>query len=55
MTDLKEKIKNKIKQLEEEKEELEDSNTWIEHKQKLSFAIDIKLEVLEEILGESEE
>nr|DAX95445.1 MAG TPA: hypothetical protein [Caudoviricetes sp.] len=52
---LKEKIKNKIKQFEEEKEELGDSDIWIDHKQKLIFVINIKLEVLREILGESEE
>lgn len=53
--DIKEIIKNKINALEKEKEELEESDIWIEHKNKLCFSIDIKIEILEELLEEIEE
>lgn len=53
--DLIERIKSKIKELEKEKSEVKKQNLWIEQEKKLLFEIDIKLEVLEEILYESEE
>ena len=53
--DLIERIKSKIKELEKEKKKVKKQNLWIEQEKKLLFVIDIKLEVLEEILYESEE
>ena len=52
---IKEIIKNKINALENEKQELAESDIWIEHKNKLCFSIDIKIEILEELLEEIEE
>ncbi|BBM35404.1 intermediate filament C protein [Pseudoleptotrichia goodfellowii] len=53
--DIKETIKNKINVLEKEKQELAESDIWIEQALKLALAIEIKIDILKELLEEIEE
>ena len=52
--DIKEIIKNKINALEKEKQELAESDIWIEQALKLAVAIEIKIDILKELLEEIE-